>query len=153
MKNYIANESGGWATSTGYIKHSFARSIHFGRVYTNGSSGKGKEADLCEALRCLGQGLHCMEVCYGNTPQILTVLMIDLRILGRIPIIANLHSASLDSEMFSHIVVRELRSMPVAITSIHWSPEPLVLLIFFILYLVKQMIILRKLKLRKWILR
>ncbi|KAI9703811.1 MAG: hypothetical protein M1836_007581 [Candelina mexicana] len=62
MKNYIANEYGGWATSTGYIKHSFARSIHFGRVYTSGASGtKGKEADLCEALRCLGQGLHCLE--------------------------------------------------------------------------------------------
>ena len=64
MKNYIANETGGWATSTGYIKFSFARSIHFGRVYTNGTGGSsGKEADLCEALRCLGQGLHCMEVC------------------------------------------------------------------------------------------
>ncbi len=62
MKNYIANEQGGWATSTGYVKHSFARSIHFGRVYTSGASGtKGKEADLCEALRCLGQGLHCLE--------------------------------------------------------------------------------------------
>ncbi|KAI9836391.1 MAG: hypothetical protein M1819_001421 [Sarea resinae] len=62
MKNYIANESGGWATSSGYIKHSFARSIHFGRVYTSGARGtSGKEADLCEALRCLGQGLHTME--------------------------------------------------------------------------------------------
>ncbi|KAL8949567.1 MAG: hypothetical protein Q9222_004341 [Ikaeria aurantiellina] len=62
MKNYIANENLGIATSAGYIKHSFARSIHFGRVYTNGASGmRGKEADLCEALRCLGQGLHCME--------------------------------------------------------------------------------------------
>lgn len=63
MKNYIANESGGWATSAGYVKFSFSRSIHFGRLYTNGSgNSKGKEADLCEALRCLGQGLHCMEV-------------------------------------------------------------------------------------------
>ncbi|GKT86748.1 heterokaryon incompatibility protein HET-C [Colletotrichum tofieldiae] len=61
MKNYIANESGGWATSAGYLRFSFARSIHFGRVYTNGSRGSGKEADLCEALRCLGQALHCME--------------------------------------------------------------------------------------------
>ncbi len=77
MKNYIARE-GGWATSAGYVKFSFARSIHFGRVYTNGAgNAKGKEADLCEALRyvtsfthlpvsadcnsCLGQGLHCME--------------------------------------------------------------------------------------------
>ena len=60
MKNYIANESGGWATSFGYIKFSFARSIHFGRLYTNGAQ-PGREEDLCEALRCLGQGLHCME--------------------------------------------------------------------------------------------
>lgn len=62
MKNYIANETGGWATSSGYIKHSFTRSIHFGRVYMHGARGtSGKEADLCEALRCLGQGLHCLE--------------------------------------------------------------------------------------------
>ena len=62
MKNYIANEHLGIATSAGYIKHSFARSIHFGRVYTNGASGtRGKEADLCEALRCMGQALHCAE--------------------------------------------------------------------------------------------
>ncbi|TVY58317.1 hypothetical protein LCER1_G000515 [Lachnellula cervina] len=62
MKNYIANENGGWATSAGYVKFSFSRSIHFGRLYTNGSgNSRGREADLCEALRCLGQGLHCME--------------------------------------------------------------------------------------------
>lgn len=60
MKNYIANESGGWATSAGYLRWSFARSIHFGRVYTSGSRS-GREEDLCEALRCLGQALHCME--------------------------------------------------------------------------------------------
>jgi hypothetical protein len=53
MKNYIANESGGWATSTGYVKFSLSRSIHFGRVYTSGSR-KGQESDLFEALRCLG---------------------------------------------------------------------------------------------------
>lgn len=53
---------GGWSTSAGYVKFSFSRSIHFGRLYTNGSGGSsGREADLCEALRCLGQGLHCME--------------------------------------------------------------------------------------------
>ncbi|KAH8727645.1 heterokaryon incompatibility protein Het-C-domain-containing protein [Phaeosphaeriaceae sp. PMI808] len=62
MKNYIANEQGGWATSTGYVKFSFARAIHFGRLYTHGSSGqRGREEDLSEALRCLGQGLHCLE--------------------------------------------------------------------------------------------
>ena len=62
MKNYIANESLRIATSSGYVKHSFTRSIHFGRVYTNGAHGtSGQDADLYEALRCLGQGLHCME--------------------------------------------------------------------------------------------
>src|ERR1700733_5763555 len=60
MKNYIANESGGWATSSDYIKWSLSRSIHFGRVYTSGTN-KGKEEDLCEALRCLGQSLHTLE--------------------------------------------------------------------------------------------
>ncbi|KAK5662841.1 hypothetical protein OQA88_6252 [Cercophora sp. LCS_1] len=62
MKNYIANEDGGWATSAGYLRFSFARSIHYGRVYLHGSGGSsGKEEDLCEGLRCLGQALHTME--------------------------------------------------------------------------------------------
>lgn len=61
MKNYIANERGDWATSVGFIKYSISRSIHFGRMYTSGGHGKGKEEDLCEALRCLGQGLHTLE--------------------------------------------------------------------------------------------
>lgn len=64
MKNYIANDRGGWATSSGYIRYSVTRSVHFGRVYTHGGGGSsGKEADLSEALRCLGQSLHCLEVC------------------------------------------------------------------------------------------
>ncbi|PYH43971.1 Het-C domain-containing protein [Aspergillus saccharolyticus JOP 1030-1] len=60
MKNYIANERGDWTTSSAYIKYSLARSIHYGRTYTHGRD-KGNEADLCEALRCLGQGLHTLE--------------------------------------------------------------------------------------------
>ncbi|KAI0389710.1 heterokaryon incompatibility Het-C [Xylariaceae sp. FL0594] len=60
MKNYIANERGNWATSAGYLRFSFERSIHFGRLYTHGAN-QGREEDLCEALRCLGQALHCME--------------------------------------------------------------------------------------------
>lgn len=60
LKNYIANESGGWATSLGYVKYSLHRSIHYGRLYLHGGQ-KGREEDLCEALRCLGQGLHCLE--------------------------------------------------------------------------------------------
>ncbi|KAG6021722.1 hypothetical protein E4U19_005493 [Claviceps sp. Clav32 group G5] len=61
MKNYISNETGKWATSAGYIRFSFARAIHFGRLYTCGEHGKGKDENLCEALRCLGQALHCLE--------------------------------------------------------------------------------------------
>ena len=62
MKNYIANEAGNWATSSGYIRYSFSRSIHFGRVYTSGAGDtSGRDEDLYEALRCLGQGLHCVE--------------------------------------------------------------------------------------------
>ena len=61
MKNYISNENGRWATSAAYLRYSFARSIHYGRLYTSGSQHKGREEDLCEALRCLGQALHCME--------------------------------------------------------------------------------------------
>jgi hypothetical protein len=62
MKNYIANETGGWATSSGYVKFSLTRCIHYGRMYTSGPAGqRGRDEDLCEALRCLGQALHCLE--------------------------------------------------------------------------------------------
>ena len=61
MKNYIANEKGDWATSAAYVKYSLGRSIHFGRMYTHGGERKGNDEDLCEALRCLGQGLHTLE--------------------------------------------------------------------------------------------
>lgn len=61
MKNYIANERGDWATSAGYVRYSLSRSIHYGRLYTHGGHHKGREEDLSEALRCLGQGLHTLE--------------------------------------------------------------------------------------------
>jgi hypothetical protein len=62
MKNYIANTSGDWATSAAFVRYSFERSIHHGRLYTNGHGlFKGKDEDLAEALRCLGQGLHTLE--------------------------------------------------------------------------------------------
>ncbi|KAJ9613435.1 hypothetical protein H2200_003377 [Cladophialophora chaetospira] len=62
MKNYIANGKGDWATSAAFVKYSFERSIHHGRLYTNASGFfKGKDEDLAEALRCLGQGLHTLE--------------------------------------------------------------------------------------------
>lgn len=75
MKNYIANEAGGWATSSGYVKHSLTRSIHFGRLYTSGGAGvSGHENDLCEALRCLGQSLHCLEDFSAHTNYVELVL-------------------------------------------------------------------------------
>lgn len=74
MKNYIANESLPIATSMGYVKFSFTRSIHFGRVYTSGAgNSSGKEADLYEALRCLGQGLHCLYVVLQSSAPKTTV--------------------------------------------------------------------------------
>lgn len=68
MANYIANERGNWSTSIGYIKWSFARSLHFGRTYTHGAN-KGREEDLCEALRCLGQGMHTLEDMWNQFPK------------------------------------------------------------------------------------
>ncbi|POS82860.1 hypothetical protein EPUL_003633 [Erysiphe pulchra] len=78
MKNYIANESGGWATSSGYIRFSFTRSIHYGRLYTSGvGDSNGRESDLCEALRCLGQGLHCLED-FGAHSNYVELALIEL---------------------------------------------------------------------------
>lgn len=77
MANYIANEKGGWSTSSGYVKWSFARSLHFGRMYTHGAN-KGREEDLCEALRCLGQGLHTLE----DFPAHSQYVQLSLRELG-----------------------------------------------------------------------
>ncbi|KAG0161186.1 Heterokaryon incompatibility Het-C [Penicillium digitatum] len=74
MKNYIANERGDWATSTGFVKFSLSRSIHYGRTYTNGGQRKGNEEDLCEALRCLGQGLHTLEDFAAHTNYVELVL-------------------------------------------------------------------------------
>ncbi|KAJ5782592.1 Heterokaryon incompatibility Het-C [Penicillium paradoxum] len=74
MKNYIANERGDWATSSAFIKFSLSRSIHYGRTYTNGGHNKGKEEDLCEALRCLGQGLHTLEDFAAHTNYVELVL-------------------------------------------------------------------------------
>lgn len=78
MKNYIANERGGWATSTGYIKYSLSKSIHHGRLFTHGTgAAKGREEDLCEALRCMGQALHCMED-FGAHTNYVELALIEL---------------------------------------------------------------------------
>ena len=53
MKNYIANEGAGIMTSSEHTKKLFSRSIELAR--------SGNKADLYEALRLLGTGLHCLE--------------------------------------------------------------------------------------------
>ena len=57
LKNYIASENFGIATSAGLVRHLFGRSIELGRQYAR----SGNEADLFEALRLLGTGCHCLE--------------------------------------------------------------------------------------------
>jgi Heterokaryon incompatibility protein Het-C len=49
IKNYIANEDGGWTTSTAYIRNSLLKAIELGR------RGHHNEKDMHEALRLLGQ--------------------------------------------------------------------------------------------------
>ncbi|KAI9806575.1 MAG: hypothetical protein M1833_003762 [Piccolia ochrophora] len=57
LKNYIASEDLGIATSAGLVRNLFGRSIQLARQY-----GRSKnEADLYEALRLLGTGCHCIE--------------------------------------------------------------------------------------------
>jgi hypothetical protein len=48
MKNYVANEEGGWATSTGYVRDCLLRAINLGRRATT-------DPERNEALRLLGQ--------------------------------------------------------------------------------------------------
>ena len=57
LKNYIATENIGIATSAGLVRNLFSRSIQLGRRYAR----NGNKADLYEALRLLGTGCHCLE--------------------------------------------------------------------------------------------
>lgn len=57
LKNYIATENIGIATSAGLIRNLFGRSIQLGRQYARSRNS----ADLYEALRLLGTGCHCLE--------------------------------------------------------------------------------------------
>ncbi|RDL42480.1 uncharacterized protein BP5553_02459 [Venustampulla echinocandica] len=57
LKNYIANEQAGIMTSALHVKKLFAKCIQLGRSY-----GRSKnKAELYEALRLMGTGLHCLE--------------------------------------------------------------------------------------------
>ncbi|KAK6509652.1 hypothetical protein TWF481_004383 [Arthrobotrys musiformis] len=55
MKNYIANEGAGIMTSAQHVRQLFSKCIQLGR------RSRGDDADLHEALRLLGTGLHCLE--------------------------------------------------------------------------------------------
>lgn len=57
MKNYIANEQAGIMTSALHVRKLFNRSIQLGRSFAR----SGNKAELYEALRLLGTGLHCLE--------------------------------------------------------------------------------------------
>ncbi len=146
MKNYIANEQLGIATSAGYVKHSFLRSIHFGRVYTSGPTGiKGREADLCEALRCLGQGLHCLEDFGAHTnytelalremgftgvfPHTGTATEIDLRGRRVFPLVTGAFGAvdflhSVLGEATDHFAQTEVEQMDLALKEAQAQSKP-----------------------------
>lgn len=57
LKNYIATENIGIASSAGLVRNLFGRSIQLGRQFAR----SGNKADLHEALRLLGTGCHCLE--------------------------------------------------------------------------------------------
>lgn len=57
MKNYLANESGGWRTGSGLIRRTLVRVIETGRQ----ARQTGRDADMYEAYRLLGQALHTLE--------------------------------------------------------------------------------------------
>lgn len=57
LKNYIASEELGIMTSAQHVRQLFKKSIELGRSYGRNRN----EADLFEALRLMGTGLHCLE--------------------------------------------------------------------------------------------
>ncbi|OAL70899.1 NIMA-interacting protein TinC [Trichophyton violaceum] len=57
LKHYIATEDIGIDTSAGLVRKVFGGCIKLGRQYAR----SGNKADLYEALRLLGTGLHCLE--------------------------------------------------------------------------------------------
>jgi hypothetical protein len=64
MKNYVANEGAGIMTSAQHVRNLFSRCIELGRNYSRNNN----EADLHEALRLMGTGLHCLEGTPHNIP-------------------------------------------------------------------------------------
>lgn len=57
MKNYLANESGGWATSSRLIRETVTQVVQLGRE----ARKTGRKETLHEAYRHLGKAMHCLE--------------------------------------------------------------------------------------------
>ncbi|KAJ1029194.1 hypothetical protein NDA18_002822 [Ustilago nuda] len=57
MKNYLANENGNWRTGSGLIRKTLVRVIETGRQ----ARDSGRDEDMYEAYRLLGQALHTLE--------------------------------------------------------------------------------------------
>ena len=57
LKNYIASEELGIMTSAEHVRKLFKKCIELGRNYGRNR----RNADLYEALRLMGTGLHCLE--------------------------------------------------------------------------------------------
>ncbi|KAK2025320.1 heterokaryon incompatibility protein Het-C [Colletotrichum zoysiae] len=63
MKNYIANEPAGIMTSAAHIRNLFSRCIELARGYSRNKN----QADLYEAMRLMGTGLHCLEDFFAHS--------------------------------------------------------------------------------------
>ncbi|WRT66987.1 uncharacterized protein IL334_003953 [Kwoniella shivajii] len=57
MKNYIANEHGGWATSKALVRQRLQEVIHYGRTFRSTDN----KADSYQAFQLLGRALHTLE--------------------------------------------------------------------------------------------
>ncbi|WWC69599.1 uncharacterized protein I206_103542 [Kwoniella pini CBS 10737] len=57
MKNYIANEFGGWATSKALIRQRLQEVIHYGRLFRSTDN----KDDSYQAFQLLGRALHTLE--------------------------------------------------------------------------------------------
>lgn len=68
MKNYIANERGGWMTSASYIRNSLLRCIELGREH----AANHNDIVRFESLRVLGQALHTLEGNFGKNRIVYT---------------------------------------------------------------------------------
>jgi len=74
MKNYMATEGEGWDTSTSHIRRVFLACIEHGR-----RSGGEEGADLWEAYRLLGTGLHTSKLAtFGGDASLIGCIVEDL---------------------------------------------------------------------------